>query len=809
GRALVRELGAEPSSAGFLCDMFGHTGQMPQILRGFGIKVAFVWRGVEPRAAAHFHWRAPDGTAVLTHRFGRAGYCDYTYDVRRSTQFEVPFEEARARRDLDAHLAKEAGRTRVPPMLLFDGGDHRQPDADHYRVLFERGPSREFPYAIRHTSLDDYAAELLKHAAKVKDEVTGELRETGGSPPIKDLQWYIPGVLSSRVNLKQANVACEALLCQWAEPFAALASRALAAEYPDAYLRAAWRWLLTNHPHDSIDGCSVDEVHRDMLYRFAQCRQIATGQSEDSLRLIARAAAGEVPAGELRVLVANPLACPVDEIVELTLDLPVDWAEYNEFFGFEPKPAFRLYDGATGREIPYQLLAQRPRRSRRRLRTLKYPELFRVNEVVVAVRLSLPATGYAILAVREGEKAPADEILPALPLPTRHPAAPGLATSDRSMENEHLRVVIDGQGGLTLTDRRSGLEFSRLLTFEDMADIGDGWYHGPPVNDAAVTSAASHAEVSLLHDGPAQCAFRIRTHLTVPAAYDPALPGRVESRVELVCDSTVTLRAGADRVEVKTVVDNHARDHRLRVLFPTGIPADTYYSDAAFDVVERPVALPTDNHLRRELAVETAPQQTWTAVAGPKGGLAVVATGLHESAVRDQAARPIALTLFRATGRTIFTDGQPDGQLQGRLEFNYWIVPFAGAVPRARLTRCGQQLAGGHRLVQLTALERETIPAGPGALPPRGGLIAVEGEVVCTSIRQIDGALEVRLFNPATRAQTARLTAGKAAGRGWRSVCPVDLESRPVGPAKPWRGASLRWTVRAKQIVTLSLRPED
>ena len=43
-------------------------------------------------------------------------------------------------------------------MLLFDGGDHRQPDADHYRVLFERGPSREFPYAIRHTSLDDYAA---------------------------------------------------------------------------------------------------------------------------------------------------------------------------------------------------------------------------------------------------------------------------------------------------------------------------------------------------------------------------------------------------------------------------------------------------------------------------------------------------------------------------------------------------------------------------------------------------------------------------------------------------------------------------
>ena len=31
GAELVRAMGAEPSKAGFLCDMFGHTGQMPQI----------------------------------------------------------------------------------------------------------------------------------------------------------------------------------------------------------------------------------------------------------------------------------------------------------------------------------------------------------------------------------------------------------------------------------------------------------------------------------------------------------------------------------------------------------------------------------------------------------------------------------------------------------------------------------------------------------------------------------------------------------------------------------------------------------
>jgi alpha-mannosidase/mannosylglycerate hydrolase len=89
-----------------------------------------------------------------------------------------------------------------------------------------------------------------------------------------DQQWVIPGVLSSRVHLKQANNLCQALLCQWSEPLGAMSQAFLGMEYPQGYLDLAWRWLLQNHPHDSIDGCSIDQVHRDMMYRFDQCRQI-------------------------------------------------------------------------------------------------------------------------------------------------------------------------------------------------------------------------------------------------------------------------------------------------------------------------------------------------------------------------------------------------------------------------------------------------------------------------------------------------------------------------------------------------------
>ena len=37
GRETVRTFGGRPPDAGFLCDMFGHNSQLPQILAGFGI----------------------------------------------------------------------------------------------------------------------------------------------------------------------------------------------------------------------------------------------------------------------------------------------------------------------------------------------------------------------------------------------------------------------------------------------------------------------------------------------------------------------------------------------------------------------------------------------------------------------------------------------------------------------------------------------------------------------------------------------------------------------------------------------------
>lgn len=49
---------------GYMPDSFGHIGQMPQILRGFGIDNACLWRGLNDQPA-EFWWQSPDGSRVL------------------------------------------------------------------------------------------------------------------------------------------------------------------------------------------------------------------------------------------------------------------------------------------------------------------------------------------------------------------------------------------------------------------------------------------------------------------------------------------------------------------------------------------------------------------------------------------------------------------------------------------------------------------------------------------------------------------------------------------------------------------------
>jgi hypothetical protein len=805
GMEVARSYGGRSSKVGFVCDIFGHNSQLPQILTQFGIKTAFIWRGTEEEpTGAHLRWRAPDNSEVIAHRFGPFyGYVDGTYalrgqeftrDLTQTTRaHEQPdwIEKFRAyMKMLDTRGAPGA------PILFFDGSDHLEIEPATPEIM-ERLRNDEVlgQYDWRMATLDQYANDLQRHADQIQTVIDGELR-LPGKPigPGSKGPALIPGVLSSRISLKQANARCENILTQWAEPFS-LFARQCGLDYPAGFLNVAWRHLLANHAHDSICGCSIDQVHQDMSYRSDQAQLIGERLKTAALEQLAASVAQQIEgqpkeAPAALILIANPGKEPIDEPIDLTVSLPEETPVFQEFFGYEPKPGFRFK--TEGRDLPYQRNAQRVKQREPIYIPEKLPKALPRYQVDVTARLKIPAFGYCTIAVHP------------IQAPTRD-GRRGLSTGSTSAENELIAIEL-GQGGmLTLVDKASDKRYEGLLELEDRADIGDGWYHGIAVNDEVFTSQTATSNISCVADGPEKTTFRMELNWSLPCGFDFQTMRRLREREGLRIEHEVTLRAGSPRVEVHTTVHNTVRDHRLRVMFPTGAQADHYWADSPFDAVRRPIALHRDQHKWRELELETKPQQSWTAVYGAGRGLAIFSTGLPESAVRDLPERPIALTLFRGFGKTVMTSGEEGGQELGQLDFDYWIAPLQQDPDPYELTRLGQRLGAGLGRWQLDMDQwpaRRAVRNSKSALSESGHFLQVTGRVNVTGVKAgAGGSWIVRLYNPGSLKTRCSIARPSGVKRAWS----CDLNEKNQQPLEIKRG-KLAFDVPPRRIMTIKLK---
>jgi len=742
GHQVVESLGGTVSKAGYLSDMFGHISQMPQIFRGFGIKAAFVWRGTD-REQRNIIWQGADGTKIPTYVFSSYGYGEYSIFVRLvDKDFYSDFDAAGFPERVEKFVKQECNANIIEPVLIFDGVDLLCWDKNAYKAFFDYFKKDE-RYNVRHVHLDEYMERMLENYSRVTKTLKGELTRVA-TDFINDNTHWLYGTISARVDIKHKNTICQNLLSCWAEPFAIYANLLTNSEYPQTFLNIAWKWLMKNHPHDSICGCSIDEVHRDMEFRFSQSEQISRKLTQEAMKQIAAAVDTEFNDDQIRLTVFNPLQSDIDEVVTLAVQIPNDWPFYFEFLGFEHLPAFRIYD-AAGNEINYQRLTITPNVKCVRTFRTKVPHVYETTQLDIALRLKIPAMGYQTLIIkraRQGE-------------PVRHPDDSKLAHSGNTLENNFIRASVEYNGTVTLLDKKTGQIYKNLLAFEENADIGNGWFHGIAVNDEIVSSLAGQSQVSILHNGPELAWLKIRTVLSLPEKFDFAAKVRSRTLKDFIIESKITLRKDSGILEVETSIDNNVCDHRLRVVFPTETNASTYFADSPFDVVERNIKLPKDNYIKKELETDTKPQQSWTAVCDDKRGLAVVAPGQYETAVCDEPAKPIKLTLFRSFTKTVMTNGQTDCQLLKKMTFKYNIIPIAAKFDRQRLFAESAKMANGIKTVQL--LPRDIAVIKPmEKLPPSDGFFSLSGAVL-TGVCKYYDKIEIRFFNPTDRNCTAVL----------------------------------------------------
>lgn len=263
GLALAQRFGGG-TPVGYLPDIFSHPAQMPQIFAGYGFRAAVIWRGSsdDPEPPYEVLWRAPDSTQLLTLRLpDDRGYLN---------AFPLGDTPEAVSRQFEDWFRDRLPRSPSGQLLFMNGCDHQTPNyalPEFIRYFNETHDD----YELRQVSLTQYLDEL-RVSPDTLSVFCGEQNRTNYSAG-RHLNPTLKNTLSTHIPQKIENAQCEAGLVRCAEPLSAMLA---AAHLPLGlhYLDTAWKYLLQNHPHDSICGCSCDDVARDMERRFAWARDI-------------------------------------------------------------------------------------------------------------------------------------------------------------------------------------------------------------------------------------------------------------------------------------------------------------------------------------------------------------------------------------------------------------------------------------------------------------------------------------------------------------------------------------------------------
>ncbi|MHB9126238.1 MAG: alpha-mannosidase [Armatimonadota bacterium] len=790
------------SNVGYLPDTFGHFSQMPQILSQWGIRMAILWRGLSgDEYKNELLWEAPDGSRVVLSKIPEEiGYCTAALFVRSIVQLKQSELQEKGLHDNDIASGDDAvdailgacARIKKTALtdthILFNGVDHKAANPEIPEII-RKANERLEDGEIVHASFDEYAQALLEAVeGKNLQVVRGELRDTIHTKTGEGI--ILNGVLSSRIYNKQQNQECCTLLENWAEPFSVFNSL-LGGRYEKGFIDKAWQWVLKNHPHDSIGGCSIDAVHRQMETRFAWAREIAENLLSFTFTDILENVKIEgLEEWEYAFAVFNPRPEKRSGWIQAEIEIP--WSIEKH----APEGPFRgvvVTDMEGAEQKVWLVKYEKKVVNRPSLRT--FATAFRSPVFTVSLWAEdVPACGYKLLKFRPVEK-------PNCTFGT-------LSPERNVLENEYLRAEIQPNGTVVLVDKNTGQTYTKLHYFEDGGDNGGGYAYSFPKDDEVYTTLSGNAEVALVENSEARAAYKVVTTMNLPESLDSSNQARSDRKVPLTIESTISLGYGSKRLDIETRVVNTVKDHRLRVLFPTYLNANVSSGEAQFDVTDHPVFIEQPSlEIWKEDQPKQFAQKTFVSITDGRKSLTVANIGLPEYEVTADAERAIAVTLVRAV-EYLSTDWKntrmgfgghliptPDAQMMGReLVFRYSIIPHAGAWSESNVQKEAHSFVQGMKTFPVLYAKEDA------KLPTEHSFLSMEGENIALS--SVKGAEDgkgyiIRLWNGSESDSVAKIILAKEPEKVYLSNIKEErLEELPAYK-------ELEVPMGAKKIVTL------
>ncbi len=844
---------------GYLPDPFGHTAQMPQVLRGFGIDSYVFMRGLDAETkrthGAIFDWAAPDGSTVLA-VYQRDGYFPAAslghpsvygrFDGHTPT---AALARQRLTEGADAQAALQDART----LLLSNGFDHMPEQPELPRLLREAAPEN---LALTHGTLGDFLDALRAETAdgstggSVSNSASGENPTSsdpasGARTPRQMHSGDLLGnadhpvlrsVNSTRLYLKQHNHAAQSALVRWAEPLSAMLEATGLGQPARPFLQHAWRELLKNHPHDDICGCSVDPVHEDDEARFRAVLHVAEELVQEHTETLVldgfappartgKALASGAASDEVHDLRPNgPLPTGTDVIVynrvpraqTVEVEAEILFPNPEGEFGPPVNPLPLAAVDARGRDVPLTVLSTEAPVLRSRYLEGTWGRRYRLR-----LRAELPPLGYALIHVFQDAGAKPVPLPP--PATARLRAASGAVPAPSTASDSSARGQNQPARAPSLVTNLATL--APLVAFEYQMDAGDTYSFGPVPVAGLWRAECVHAEPH--RDG----SFALRHRLEVPAGYDRS-GGRPEPET-VTLDIRTTVRLHPDGTAALSIAyANTARDGRLRLVVPTATDASSVMADAMFRLARR-------EHLAHPRTPEAAPdrwkgypgeldylthhQGDFSLAEGERYVTFVAARGLPEVEIlrrknaQEQNETFLAVTLHRAVGWLSVAGGRvrrcqagPQVPTPGAQCLRPIRAEIGVGVAADRWEAVRRAEAFAHPPV---VREVPALPFASGAAEYRGTRmrsargLELSGEAVRLSAfaphPTEHGIAVARVVNLSDQPVTATLTPGWLLAEARRT----DLEEQwEHGEALPIESGAVRVTLAPHQIGTVLLR---
>lgn len=749
GIASARRVGPE-MRVGYLPDMFGHTAQMPQILRGFGIDDACMWRGIPGSVDKHaFMWEALNGDEVRV---------EYLWDgYGNALKLFDPLEKMPQL--VAGYAAEHASWFMGEDIAGWFGSDHTAPRpdlADIVRAYNDGGHELTMRIAT--------VGELISSrghsdgALSALPRIVGEMRSSARGN-------ILAGVLSIRTNIKAAMARAERALTT-AERLDVL----LGGPSRMAFFERGWRLVIESTAHDSVTGCGHDATAEQVENRLDVAHHTAVGALDITLPgLAALAPAGGVavfnqtgwPRRVQAELVTEEQSLP--ETVQVLEDLPAVIGDESIRTEDLPKVLRRIHGqelfgklirGWTweGDELTFEVAPEAAGDFDLSVFAEALDERVREHHAdkVWRVRTVVPPSKRVLVAGEVGG-------MSAIGLTTDGSTVKSpVRVEQMVLDNGLVRVEVREDGLVDATDLITGNAVVGALGLVDDGDCGDSYNYGKVSDDPVVEP--SRVDVEVLERGPLRGRILVRRTLRLPEGLQPDDRSRRSGAlVDLHVETLLELREGESFLRVVVSTTNNVKDHRLRVLVPTmkGAVA-TSASAGQYGVTERGR---TAEGGWGEYPLPTFPGYRFVHA----GGVGVLLDKLVEYEVVDREPNDaLALTVLRSVGLMSVNlhplRDEPAGSevptpgaqyLGEHVELRFGLDLRSPEWSDSEIMRRSEAFRFEPVVVAGTGSEVGALSAG----------VEARGQVVLESLRRLEGVVEARLVNYSRSDQPMHLAA--------------------------------------------------